>query len=71
MTDVTGRDRHIITKALAYAIETISVLPERDQERSDQADMKRLLEAMVDSDIELQTLLGPVQRKIRKAFLPD
>lgn len=52
-TDVTGRDRHIITKALAYAIEAIDALPDRWQEKGDKADMKKLLEAMVPSDVEL------------------
>jgi hypothetical protein len=43
--NVTGRDGYIARKALAYAIETISHLPERWQERSDLEDMVALLEA--------------------------
>jgi hypothetical protein len=45
---VTGRDNYIIMNALAYAIEAISRLPERWQERSDQKDMIALLDAMSD-----------------------
>ena len=49
MTDenVTGRDRYIITQALAYAIAVIDRLPPDWQESSDLADMKRLLEHLV------------------------
>ena len=43
---ITGRDGYIVAKALAYAIETISSLPERRQEWSDCEDMKRIFEAM-------------------------
>lgn len=44
-TSVTGRDGYEITKALAYATEIISLLPERWQEFSDCCDMKKLLRA--------------------------
>jgi hypothetical protein len=44
---VTGRDDLIITKALAYAVETIRRLPTHLQEASDAADMQRLLEHMM------------------------
>ena len=40
---VTGRDGYIITKALAYAVEAIAMLPEERQEASDRADMLALL----------------------------
>jgi hypothetical protein len=51
--DVTGRDRHIILKALAIAIEAISAVPQKQQPLSDQDDMKKLLQAMAPSDVEL------------------
>ena len=47
---VTGRDGYIIRKALAYAIETIELLPSKWQEWSDKEDMIRLLEAATPKD---------------------
>lgn len=44
-TSVTGRDGYEMAKALAYATEIISLLPERWQEFSDCCDMKKLLKA--------------------------
>ena len=64
MTDVTGRDRHIIKKALAYAITVIGTLPERQQEVSDQADMKKLLSHMVENDAELNMFLADAHRQL-------
>jgi hypothetical protein len=46
MTDITGRDRLILCKALAYAIETIENLPDQWQEVSDKEDMIALLDAL-------------------------
>jgi len=46
---ITGRDRYIMAKALAYAIETIEALPERWQEESDCQDMKMIFEVMFDA----------------------
>jgi hypothetical protein len=64
MTDVTGRDRHIIKKALAYAITVTGTLSERQQEVSDQADMKKLLSHMVESDAELNMILADAHRQL-------
>lgn len=55
LTDVTGRDRHLILKALAIAVEAIEAAPERQRPISDQADMKRLLDHMAPDDVELET----------------
>ena len=46
ITGRAGRDEFIVAKALAYAIQTISSLPECRQERSDRHDMTRIFEAM-------------------------
>jgi hypothetical protein len=55
---VTGRDEYIVNKALAYAILTIDRLPQVFQERSDQADMKRLLARRVPNAQERKFLLA-------------
>jgi hypothetical protein len=68
MSDVTGRDGLIIAKALAYAIEAISALPPWRQEASDMSDMKRLLDAIVTSNAELERLLATVRRRLRPEF---
>jgi hypothetical protein len=57
MTDVTGRDRLIIAKALAYAIQAIEALPESRRENSDQVDMKRMLRAISEDDVELEMFM--------------
>jgi hypothetical protein len=43
--NVTGRDGHIIEKALFYAAHFIDGLPEEHRPRSDRDDMVRLLRA--------------------------
>jgi hypothetical protein len=43
---VTGRDRYIAEKALAYAIAAIDALPENRREQSDRDDMVLLLHAI-------------------------
>lgn len=58
--NITGRDRHLITKALAIAIGTIDRAAERHQPSSDRDDMTKLLEAMVPSDVELENLANSV-----------
>ncbi|MCP3399192.1 hypothetical protein [Bradyrhizobium sp. CCGB20] len=49
-TNITGRDDHIIRKALPYAIETIDRLPSRWREESDREDMTTLLGVYGDAD---------------------
>jgi hypothetical protein len=44
--DITGRDAFIVSKALFYAIKYVDSLPKWMQEKSDQADMVRLLKVM-------------------------
>ena len=46
MSDVTGRDRYILIKALVYAIAAIDNRPASQQERSDRDDMARLLASL-------------------------
>ena len=62
--DVTGRDTHIIAKALVYAVQAIDALPERNRENSDQADMNHLLHAIVDSDVELEMFIQGARRHL-------
>lgn len=50
--DITGRDRHVITTALAYAIATIQSLPHDRQEYSDCRDMITLFNALVPDENE-------------------
>lgn len=57
MEDVTGRDRHIITKALAIAIRAIELVPERQQPASDRDDMVSLLKVMVPDDVERELII--------------
>jgi hypothetical protein len=65
--NVTGRDRHVVVKALSYAIAAIEALPSRQQEFGDKEDMKRLLEHMVGGDAELAQL----QRSARAHLTGD
>ena len=57
MKSVTGRDGYIIAQALAYAIEAIGALPPERREESNRTDMKRLLDAMIDSDRALARVI--------------
>ena len=50
MTNITGRDSHIMTRALAYAAAVIPLLPELYREESDREDMLRLLRALAPSE---------------------
>jgi hypothetical protein len=43
ITEVTGRDRLLVARALAYAIVSIERLPKEWREATDQRDMKTLL----------------------------
>jgi hypothetical protein len=52
MTQVTGRDSHIILQALAYAIETIARLPPEFQELSNMQDMAAILKWGAGSNAE-------------------
>lgn len=45
MTDVTGRDFHIINEALAIAAAVIDLLPQRYRSESNRKDMRRILAA--------------------------
>ena len=64
MADITGRDRQILIKALAYAIASIESLPPLRQEANDCADMKRILEEMVGSDQDLARVTASVRRHL-------
>jgi hypothetical protein len=49
----------LIAKALIYAITYIDALPEWQRERSDQSDMKAILDVMVKDDNHLALLMRP------------
>ena len=60
---LTGRDGYIIAKALAYAIAVIDRLPPELQERSDQDDMRQLLDA---SGSGLASVHSPMRNEIKR-----
>ncbi|MCK1349218.1 hypothetical protein ABIB75_006953 [Bradyrhizobium sp. GM2.2] len=53
MAEFTGRDLHLVKKALAIAVLTIEREPGPFQSASDQSDMKTLLDDMIEDDTEL------------------
>lgn len=53
MGELTGRDLHLVRKALAIAVLAIERQPGRFQSTSDQADMKVLLDRLIKSNEEL------------------
>lgn len=53
MAEFTGRELHLVKKALAIAVLVIESTPEPFQSSSDQADMKAALDRLMDSDAEL------------------
>ena len=53
MAEFTGRELHLVKKALAIAVLVIESTPEPFQSASDQADMKALLDQTIPSDTEL------------------
>jgi hypothetical protein len=54
MPELSGRDLHLVKKALAIATLAIERQPGPFQSASDQTDMKHLLDRMIDSDVELE-----------------
>lgn len=55
MPELAGRDLHLIKKALAIAVLTIERMPEGPfPSDSDMADIKSLLDGMIESDVELE-----------------
>lgn len=54
MPDLSGRKLHLVKKALAIAVASIERMPEGPfRSDSDMADMKALLDEMIESDTEL------------------
>ena len=53
MAEFTGRDLHLVKKALAIAVLAIERQPGPFQSASDQTDMKALLDELIESDTEL------------------
>jgi hypothetical protein len=51
LTNITGRDEDIITKAIAYAVGAIDGLPDSQQEVSDREDMITILHVRVSRQI--------------------
>ncbi len=54
MAEFTGRELHLVKKALAIASLAIERRPGPLQSASDQADMKALLDDLIESDTELE-----------------
>jgi hypothetical protein len=55
MSELSGRDLHLVKKALAIAVLAIGRQPGQFQSTSDQTDMKALLDKLITSDVELAT----------------
>ncbi|MFI4973439.1 MAG: hypothetical protein ACHP84_02745 [Caulobacterales bacterium] len=55
MAEIAGRQLHLVKKALAIAILIIERTPGQFQSLSDQADMKAVLDDLIESDTELAT----------------
>lgn len=53
MAEFTGRDLHLVKKALAIAVLAIERQPGPFQSTSDQSDMKALLDGLIENDTEL------------------
>ena len=54
MPELSGRKLHLVKKALAVAVASIDRMPEGPfRPDSDMADMKALLDEMIESDAEL------------------
>jgi hypothetical protein len=53
MAEFTGRDLHLVRKALAIAALAIERQPGPFQSGSDSSDMKALLDEVIESDTEL------------------
>ena len=53
MAEFTGRDLHLVKKALAIAVLAIERQPGPFQSSSDQAVLKSLLDALIESDTVL------------------
>ena len=53
MPKLTGRELHLVKKALAIAVLVIERTPGPLQSASDQTDMKDLLDRLIESDTEL------------------
>lgn len=55
MPELSGRDLHLVKKALAIAVAAIQRSPDGPfRSDSDMTDMKALLETMIESDVELE-----------------
>jgi hypothetical protein len=53
IAEFTGRDLHLVKKALAIAVLAIERQPGPFQSASDQTDMKALLDGLIENDTEL------------------
>lgn len=54
MAKFTGRDLHLVKKALTIAVLAIERMPGPFQSGSDMTDMKALLDLLIESDVELE-----------------
>ncbi|WP_010161977.1 hypothetical protein [Sphingomonas sp. PAMC 26617] len=54
MAEFSGRDLHLVKKALAIAVLVIERMPGPFQSGSDMTDMKGLLDQLIESDVELE-----------------
>ena len=64
MAEFTGRDLHLVKKALSIAVLAIERQPGPFQSASDQSEMKALLDGLIENDTEL----APYARAARIAL---
>ena len=67
MAEFTGRDLHLVKKALAIAVLAIERQPGPFQSSSDRTDMKTLLDALIEND----TVLANYARSARIAVIGE
>lgn len=60
-----GRERHLIVRALALAITAIDGAPPRQRPVSDRDEMAKMLEGLVPSDVELETVMQSARRIVQ------
>ncbi len=71
MAEFTGRELHLVKKALAIAVLAIARQPGPLQSGSDQSDMKALLDGLIASDTELAHYARAARIAVTEAAVGD
>ena len=64
--DITSRDLYVLAQALAYGIAITDCFPEEHQEKSNRADMLKLLERFVPDPRQRQELMREVRERMAR-----